>query len=161
MNRAMKEKIIARMSQLRDDIRERLATTGKVASGHTNRSLIVVDDGMTITLYGRPFFPSVQYGSSLWNGHTGVSCSFEAFRQFIANWVQAKGLNFGQHQAHERAVSAITASIIKYGTRDWREHRYTDIYDTLIAQCWQDLQDEAIGVAGEAVDVAISKWQRF
>lgn len=161
MNRAMKEKIIARMSQLRDDIRERLATTGKVARGHTNRSLIVVDDGMTITLYGRPFFPSVQYGSSLWNGHTGVSCSFEEFRQIIANWVQAKGLNFGQHQAHERAVSAITASIIKYGTRDWREHRYTDIYDTLIAQCWQDLQDEAIGVAGEAVDVAISKWQRF
>lgn len=161
MNRAMKEKIIARMSQLRDDIRERLATTDKVASGHTNRSLIVVDDGMTITLYGRPFFPSVQYGSSLWNGHTGVSCSFEAFRQIIANWVQAKGLNFGQHQAHERAVSAITASIIKYGTRGWREHRYTDIYDTLIAQCWQDLQDEAIGVAGEAVDVAISKWQRF
>lgn len=161
MNRALKDKVVARMAQLRDDIRERLASTGKVASGKTGRSLILVDDGMTITLYGRPFFPSVQYGSSLWNGHTGVRCTFEAFRQIIADWAQAKGLNFGQHQEHERVVSAITASIIKRGTKDWREHRYTDIYDSLVAQCWQDLQDEAIGVAGEAVDVAIAKWQRF
>lgn len=161
MNRAMKEKIVARMNQLKDDIRERLATTGKVASGRTSRSLIVVDDGMTITLYGRPFFPSVQYGSSRWNGHTGVRCTFQAFRQIISEWVQAKGLNFGQHKAHERAVSAITANIIRQGTKDWREHRYTDIYDTLIAQCWQDLQDEAIGVAGEEINVVISKWQRF
>ena len=131
MNRAMKEKIVARMNQLKDDIRERLATTGKVASGRTSRSLIVVDDGMTITLYGRPFFPSVQYGSSRWTGHTGVRCTFQAFRQIISEWVQAKGLNFGQHKAHERAVSAIAMSIIREGTRDWKEHRYTDVYDPL------------------------------
>jgi len=161
MNRALKEKIIARMTQLRDDIRDRITSTQKTASGHTARSLIVVDDGMTVTLYGRPFFPTLQYGSSRWTGHTGVSCTFEAFRQIIAQWVQAKGLNFGQHREQERAISAITAKIIREGTKDWREHRYTDVYDTLVAQCWQDLQDEAIGVAGEAVDVAISKWQRF
>lgn len=149
------------MTQLRDDIRENISSHQKTASGKTSRSLIVVDDGMTITLYGRPFFPSLQYGSSLWNGRTGVKCSFQDFRQIIADWVQAKGLNFGPHKAHQRAISAITATIIRQGTKDWREHRYTDIYDTLVAQCWQDLQDEAIGVAGEAVDVAISKWQRF
>ena len=149
------------MVQLRDDIRESINNHQKTASGKTNRSLIVVDDGMTITLYGRPFFPTLQYGSSRWIGRTGIRCTFDAFRQIIADWVQAKGLNLGQHKAHEQAVSAITAKIIREGTRDWREHSYTDVYDTLVLQCWNDLQDVAIGVAGEAVDVAISKWQRY
>ena len=98
MNRQIKERTIARMNKLRDDIRESIAQHQKTASGRTARSLVVVDDGFTITLYGRPFFPTLEYGSSRWTGHTGVRCTFQAFRQIIAEWVTAKGLNFGQHE---------------------------------------------------------------
>lgn len=157
----LKDKVVARMTKLKDDIRDSISAKGLTATGRTERSLIVVDDGMTVTLYGRPFFPSLQYGSSRWTGRTGVRCSFEEFRGIIREWASAKGLNFGQNQQHERTISAITASIIRDGTRLWRTHGYIDVYDTLVAQCWQDLQSEAIGVASEAIDVVISKWQRM
>ena len=149
-----------RVVQLRDEIREAISKMGLRASGRTQDSLRVYVDGNQVMLEGRAFFSALQYGSAKWTGATGVRCTFEEFRAIIRDWVQAKGLNFGQHKEHERAISAITMSIIRNGTKLHREGRRLDVYDTLITEALLDIGEQMQLVTAEAVDVVIDKWAK-
>lgn len=147
-----------RIVQLKDEISATIATTGKRASGRTQESLRVLVEGNTIILVGRAFFPSLEYGSSNWTGKTGVRCTFAEFKEIIRAWANAKGLNFGQAKEHERAIGAITSSIIRRGTKDYRMGNYTDVYDTLITEALLDIGEKVQVIAADAVDVVIDRW---
>lgn len=149
-----------RIVQLRDEIREEISKKGLRASGRTQDSLRVYVDGNTVVLEGRAFFPALQYGSSAWKGTTGIRCTFNEFKAIIRDWVRDKGLNFGQHKEHERVVGAITASIIRNGTKVHREGQRLDVYDTLINEALLDLGEQLQLVTAEAVDVVIDQWAK-
>lgn len=154
-------RIMQRMTQLRDDIAANIARTGKRASGRTQASLRVVPEANGVALYGRPFFSALEYGSKPWSGATGVRMTFAAFRDIIRQWVSDKGLNFGQAKQHERTIGAITASIIRRGSRQYRTGNYTDVYDTLIAEAVKDIADIAGQGLIEEMDITINKWARM
>ena len=150
-----------RIVQLRDEIRAAIASKGLRASGRTQDSLRVYVDGNTVVLEGRAFFSALQYGSSPWTGKTGIRCTFEAFREIIRQWASDKGLNFGQAKEHERTIGAITATIIRRGSRLYRNGAYQDVYDTLIAEAVKDVNTILLTEVGTAFDIAINKWARL
>lgn len=149
-----------RIVQLRDEIREAIAAKGLRASGRTQDSLRVYVDGNTVVLEGRAFFSALQYGSSPWTGRTGIRCTFDEFRQIIYQWATDKGLNLGQAKEFDRAIGAITMSIIKRGSKLHRTGQRLDVYDTLINEALLDIGEKAMLVTAEAVDVVIDQWAK-
>lgn len=149
-----------RIVQLRDEIREAIAAKGLRASGRTQDSLRVYVDGNTVVLEGRAFFSALQYGSSPWTGRTGIRCTFDEFRQIIYQWATDKGLNLGQAREFDRAIGAITMSIIKRGSKMHRTGQRLDVYDTLINEALLDIGEKAMLVTAEAVDVVIDQWAK-
>ena len=149
-----------RIVQLRDEIRAAIASKGLRASGRTQDSLRVYVDGNTVVLEGRAFFSALQYGSSPWTGRTGIRCTFQEFKQIIYQWATDKGLNLGQAREFDRAVGAITMSIIKRGSKLHRTGQRLDVYDTLINEALLDIGEQAMLVTAEAVDVVIDQWAK-
>lgn len=149
-----------RIVQLRDEIREAIAAKGLRASGRTQDSLRVYVEGNTVVLEGRAFFSALQYGSSPWTGRTGVRCTFQEFKQIIYQWATDKGLNLGQAREFDRAIGAITMSIIKRGSKLHRTGQRLDVYDTLITEALLDIGEQLQLVTAEAVDVVIDKWAK-
>lgn len=145
-----------RVVQLRDEIAANIEATGKRASGRTQESLKVLVEGNTVILVGRAFFPSLEYGSSNWTGKTGVRCTFAEFKEIIRAWANAKGLNLGQAKQFDRAVGNIAMSIIKNGTKGYKN--YQDVYDSLIDEALVDIGLQIQLITAEAVDVVIDKW---
>ena len=156
----IRQTVTARLEQLRDEIRTAIASKGLRASGRTQDSLRVYVDGNTVVLEGRAFFSALQYGSSPWTGRTGIRCTFEEFRQIIYQWATDKGLNLGQAREFDRAVGAITMSIIRNGSKLHRTGQRLDVYDTLINEALLDIGEQVQLVTAEAVDVVIDQWAR-
>lgn len=149
-----------RIVQLRDEIREAIASKGLRASGRTQDSLRVYVDGNKVVLEGRAFFPALQFGSSAWTGKTGISCTYQEFKQIIYQWATDKGLNFGQAKEFDKAVASIAWSIMNNGTKLKRNNGYIDVYDTLINEALLDIGDQIQLVQAEAIDVIIDQWAR-
>lgn len=161
IDKAVTDHVAVRFERLRDDIRDRINAMGLRASGATGRSLKVVVTSNEVSLWGRKFFASLQYGSKPWSGTTGIRCTFEAFRDIIRQWASDKGLTFGQHREHERTIGAITATIIRRGSKLYRNAAYQDVYDTLIAEAVNDVGNIVLTDVGTAFDIAINKWARL
>lgn len=156
----IRQTVMSRLAQLRDEIRSSIASKGLTASGRTQASLHVYESGDEVGLAGRPFFSALQYGSSAWTGKTGIGCSYAAFKQIIYQWATDKGLNLGQAKEFDKAVGAIAMSIIRNGTRLHRRGGRLDVYDTLITEALLDIKD-LVGVeVVKQVDVIIDKWAR-
>lgn len=149
-----------RMVQLRDEIREAIASKGLRASGRTQDSLRVYVDGNMVVLEGRAFFSALQYGSAPWTGKTGISCSYEEFKGIIYQWATDKGLNLGQAKEFKKAVANIAWSIMNNGTKLHRQGGRLDVYDTLINEALLDMQDLAAVEVMKQVDVVIDKWAK-
>ena len=155
------ERVIARLNKLRDDIRASIGAHGLRASGRTQESLRVTHEGDEYTLWGRAFFPALQYGSSGWSGKTGIRCTFEEFKAIIRDWVRDKGINIkGQSSQYERAIGAIAHTIMTSGTKQYRNHAYTDVYDTLIEEAMADIEEIPTGLLSLEVDNIVGEWTR-
>ena len=157
LEQEMVAKVEERFNQLKDEIANSISAHGLTASGRTAQSMHIVTTDIEVTLYGRAFFPALETGSSRWTGATGVPCTFYEFKEIIRNWVQAKGLNFGQHREHERAIGAITASIIQSGTRQKQSGQRLDVYTTLVNKAVEDCGELVADVVNVNVDNIITK----
>ncbi len=153
------EAIAGRLQKLRDDIAESISRHGLTASGRTAQSLRVVVTPKEVALWGRAFFSALETGSSRWTGSTGIRCTFDEFRIIIRDWVQAKGLNFGQAREHERTINAITAQIIRDGTAQKRSGQRLDVYTTLVDEAVEDCSNIMANIVNANVKNVISKWR--
>lgn len=154
----VKDVIVERFELLKNQIAESISSHGLTASGRTAASMYVVADSYSVTLYGRPFFPALETGSSRWTGGTGISCSFAEFKGIIRNWASSKGLNFGQHKEYERAVSAIAMKIIRNGTKQKRSGQRLDVYTTLVEEAVKDCEKLVVDLANAEIDNIVKDW---
>lgn len=152
LTKEITDPVVARLEQLRDEIAQSISSHGLTASGRTAQSMYVVATDFEVSLYGRNFFAALETGSSHWSGVTGVRCTFYEFKGIIRNWAMAKGLNFGQHKEHERTLGAITATIIRKGTRQKRSGQRIDVYTTLVNKAVADCSDMVAEQVGVKVD---------
>lgn len=132
--------IIAELEKLRDNIIQAIESNGLRASGRTQRSMSIKQEGNKIGLYSdRPFFPALETGSSNWTGKTGVRCSFIEFKGIIKQWAMDKGLPF---KNDDKVIAAVAMSIIKHGTKTYQQGGRSDIYSPYIIEAFMNISDK-------------------
>lgn len=112
-------------------IRDNLQSTGTNATGKTAQSLRyeIKDNGdlIIMTIYGRPFFATVETGRKATPDYTKPSVEFVAS---IKQWMIAKG--------KEGSAYAIAKSIHQKGTKLFRTGGRNDIISSVINQSLVD-----------------------
>lgn len=159
LSKDLTDAVVARFEQLKDEIAKSISSHGLTASGRTANSMYVVATDFEVALFGRNFFPALETGSSHWTGATGYRCTFNEFKGIIRNWALAKGLNFGQHKEHEKVIGAITATIIRTGTKQRRSGQRLDVYTTLVEKAFEDCGEliaDSVGV--KVVNIITDLW---
>lgn len=148
--------ITKRLEQLRDDIRDKISANGQRASGRTQESLKVLQQGNGVSLVGRKYFAAIETGTKPWSTANGKTFS-PAFRDIIRQWIIDKGINVDDP---DRAAAAISHKIINEGSRTYRQSGFNDVYTSLIPQAVHDIESLTTALMGAACDVVINKWKR-
>lgn len=137
-----------------NNIRVNLGSTGTNATVKTSQSLRIElkQEGTkySLTLYGRPFFMTVQTGRR-------PTPDKKPSREMISNlmeWVDARGID-------ESAVWAIATNINKRGTKLWRDGGRTDIVDPAVDTFVNDVSQAFLEAEADnyILKVRQMKWQ--
>ena len=127
------------MEKLRQDVSDNITAQGLRASGRSQQSMRVEQNGNKLTLYGRPFFAALETGSSGWSGKTGVRCTVKEFVGIIREWITAKGIKV---EDEDKAANAIARSIIRKGTKRHQQVAQGakfDVFSSLVEKFCSDL----------------------
>lgn len=136
-----------------NNIRVNLGSTGTNATVKSSQSLRIEmkQEGTKyfLTLYGRPFFMTVQTGRR-------PTPDKKPSRDMIDNlreWVDARGMD-------ESAVWAIATNINKKGTKLWREGGRTDIVDPAVDTFVNDVMQAVLDAEADNFQLKLSqlKW---
>lgn len=136
-----------------NNIRANLGATGTNATGKTSQSLRIElkHEGTKyhLTLFGRPFFMTVQTGRK-------PTPDKKPSREMISNlteWVNARGLD-------ESAVWAIATKIQQRGTRLWFEGGREDIVDPAVDTFVNDVSQAFLEAEADnfSIRVKTMKW---
>ena len=112
-------------------IQQNLATTGTNASGRTSRSLEVVVDDTSGTLFGRQAFGTVETGRRAGRVPYG-------FTDIIYQWMQDKGVHArvnglrSQRSADMSMAYHIAKKIAREGSKLYRDGGRVDIYSNVL-----------------------------
>lgn len=118
------------LMQLRTAILENLAKYGRNATGETGRSLRVQMNADGGTLFGRPFFATLEVGRGPTRDYRPHN---PTLFQRILQWVQARGLYPDDPRKTQTSLAiAITKKIHKYGTNLFILKQRQDIYSTAV-----------------------------
>lgn len=134
---------------------QNMSAMGRTTSGASVASLLVVPDKVEIgaTIMGAPQWAVMQHG----RGPGKVPSNF---REIIKAWIQKKGISFSMSNgssSEDSLAFLIARSIMKKGTRLYRDKGYNDIFDSLIEQEAKKLADEASGVISVHIDRILDK----
>lgn len=150
------EPIRERLEQLKAEISQEITAKGLRASGRTQESLHVEQNGNTISLFGREFFATLENGASPWDGHTGRKCTAKQFRGIIAQWIEDKGLIVDNIKS---ASFLIARSIMQNGTLTYSNPR-EDIYTPAVTRAADDIEKQINLFYSQAIADTILKYKR-
>lgn len=145
--------VISHVERIRTGIVQNMASQGRTTSGASVQSLLTVPDGKAIgaTLMGAPQWAVMQHGRK--PGKVPGN-----FREIIKEWAKKKGISIQpkQGQSQESALNSfsylVARSIMKNGTKLYRDKGYNDIFDTLIDQEAEKLAEAAQGLLSVEID---------
>lgn len=153
MAATVREIVESHLNAIKDGIAERMAKHGRNASGRTVRSMVVNATETGGYLEGAGNFLYLEQGR-------GPGKVPRGFYDIIREWVVAKGISYQDmipkngtpEQGLARLSGAIAYSIMKNGTKLYRDHGYDDIYSELLEKETELLAQEAAGVFEADVD---------
>lgn len=126
-------------------IQQNLETTGTNASGKTSRSLDVVVDNTSGTLFGRQAFGTVETGRRAGRVPYG-------FADIIYQWMQDKGVHAerdgrrSQRSADMSMAYHIAKKIAREGSKLYREGGRVDIYSNVLPVTIEQVKRETTNV---------------
>lgn len=150
------EPLRERLEQLKAEISQEITAKGLRASGRTQESLHVEQNGNTISLFGREFFATLENGASPWDGHTGRRCTAAQFRGIIAQWIEDKGLIVDNIKS---ASFLIARSIMQKGTLTYSNPR-EDIYTPAVTRAADDIEKQINLFYSQKIADTILKYKR-
>lgn len=147
MESSVQNIVTAHLNAIKDGITARMAQQGRNASGRTVRSLEVRAADTGGSLEGDSTFLYLEHGR-------GPGKIPHGFYDIIKDWVIAKGISYQQfaprngtpEQGLTRLSGAIATSIMKNGTKLYRDHGYNDIFSELMETELDKLSKETMGV---------------
>lgn len=139
-------------------IQQNLETTGTNASGRTSRSLEVVVDDTSGTLFGRQAFGTVETGRRAGRVPYG-------FTDIIYQWMQDKGVHAditgrrSQESADRSMAYLIARKIAREGSKLYREGGRVDIYSNVLPVTIEQVKRETTNVYIININ-SILRWQQ-
>ena len=125
---------------LRQRIIQNMRAAGEYASGKTAQSMIVevadTPEGVSATLWGRPFFGTLETGSKPWSTQYIRPPKF--FVDLIAEWAKTKGVN--------APAGGIAYRIMTSGSKLYREGGRTDVYSKEIPTTVENIGRRLLGL---------------
>ena len=147
MESSVRNIVTSHLNAIKDGITARMAQQGRNASGRTVRSLVVTATETGGSLEGDSTFRYIEHGR-------GPGKIPHGFYDIIKDWVIAKGISYQQlaprngtpEQGLTRLSGAIATSIMKNGTKLYRDRGYNDIYSELMEKELELMATETAGV---------------
>lgn len=150
----IKDIVQRHLEAVKTGIAQQMAQQGRNASGKSVASLEVKTDDNGGYLEGSGSFLAMEHGR-------GPGSVPKDFVSIIRDWIVAKGISYQSlipkkngtpEQGLRRLSGAIAYSIMKKGTKLYRNKGYNDIYDSVLNEELEKLADEALGVFAVEVD---------
>ena len=147
---AIRDIVIRHVEEVRKGIEANMSSLGRTTSGRSVASLKIEDDGTDglahVLLTGGKQWEVMEHG----RGPGRVPYNFT---QVIREWILKKGISY-RHLAPsgnpERGLESlsflIARSIMKKGTKLYRDHGDNDIFDTLLEEETEKLAMESVGI---------------
>lgn len=153
MPSSIKDIVQRHLEAVKAGIAQQMAQQGRTASGKSVASLEVSADENGGTLSGASSFSTMEHGR-------GPGSVPKDFKSIIRDWIIAKGISYQDlipkngtpEQGLSRLSGAIAYSIMKNGTKLYRDKGYNDIYDSVIAEELEKIAEETVGVFDAEVD---------
>lgn len=151
--------VIRHINKIKDGMIQNMSAMGRTTSGASVASLLVFPDQMGVgaSILGAPQWAVMQHG----RGPGKVPSNF---REIIKEWIQRKGISFSASNPGQSAdqqlnsfAYIIARSIMKNGTRLYRDKGYNDIFDTLVEEEADKLSKEAMGLLSVKIDKILDK----
>lgn len=153
MTATIKDIVQQHLEAVKTGIIQHMAQQGRTASGKSAASLEVKASADGGSLEGSSSFLTMEHG----RGPGNVP---KDFKSIIRDWIVAKGISYQDlapkngipEQGLTRLSGAIAYSIMRKGTRLYRDKGYNDIFDTVLNEEIEKIADEAVGVFSTEVD---------
>lgn len=142
-----------RLEAVKTGIIQHMSQQGRMASGKSAASLDVVVNDKGGFLDGASSFLTMERG----RGPGNVPRNFTSI---IRDWIVAKGISYQNlipkngtpEQGLTRLSGAIAYSIMKNGTKLYRDKGYNDIFDTVLKDELEKIATESAGVFDMEID---------
>lgn len=116
------------LQRLAQRISDNIERNGQRASGKTQASLEVVDDGDAVALLGRKAFGTLERGVP----PLGDKIRLRSFAGILYRWAHDKGISFEDDRERWSFAFAVAKKIKKDGTQLFRDKGRTDVYSNEI-----------------------------
>lgn len=143
----LRQIVVDRLEQLRQDIVANIEQKGITASGRTQRSLQVqvYSGGVRLIAQAgeRAPIPTLEVGRP--GGRVPRN-----FTDIIVEWSKDKGLAWGDDKRRRKIAGAVAwGKIRREGTN--RHKRHEDVYSTLVTKAAEDLQEQVVKSVKEMI----------
>lgn len=122
------EIVLRELRSLAQRIAENIRKNGQTASGRSERSLVVEDEGESIVLYGRKDFSNLETGQP----PIGNVRPSRTFAQILYKWSQDKRIQFSNSRERWSFAYALGWRINKKGTLLYQQRGRKDVYSNEI-----------------------------
>lgn len=126
------EIVLRELLNLRQRIADNIRKNGQTASGRSERSLIVEDEGDSIVLYGRKAFGTLE------TGRRGGAVP-RNFTAILYQWSMDKRISFGSERERWSFAYALGKRIQKEGTLLHKLGGRKDVYSNEIPQALENI----------------------
>lgn len=127
--------VLKELKSLAQRIAENIRRNGQTASGRSERSLVVEDEGESIALYGRKYFGTLETGRR----PIGDVKPSRSFVEILYQWSIDKRISFGNDRERWSFAYALGRSIHKQGTLLHQQGGRADVYSNEIPQAVENI----------------------
>lgn len=122
------EIVLRELRNLRQRIADNIRRNGQTASGRSERSLNVQDEGDSIVLYGRKAFGTLERGTP----PLGDRIQTLPFAHILHRWAMDKGISFSDDKERSSFAFALAKKIKREGSALYRDGGRADVYSNEI-----------------------------
>lgn len=142
-NEELFSSLTSSLEELGRQIQASFKRTGAYATGKSAESLEIKNNTDSLQLLGGSWLPATETGRGPGKTPYGI--------QWLQAWGHARGIT------DPRALMAVAWNIHWHGTRLWREHKFRDIYDTLLDKYAANIDKELGDKVNAIVENFINK----
>lgn len=122
------EVVLRELRNLRQRIADNIRKNGQTASGRSERSLNVQEEGDSIVLYGRRAFDTLERGTP----PLGDRIQTLPFAHILHRWAMDKGISFSDDKERWSFAFALAKKIKREGSALYRDGGRADVYSNEI-----------------------------